>query len=380
MLPFSCQEKPDALPQNELQSETNEFFVTENAVSKIAENFAMNLNAANNNTLKSKKVYSLNKFKDEKGEDLLYIVNYDGGGFLIIPADNRVYPILAHSKENSFTTKESEIPNGVNLWVHYTKKAIKKVKGENKKQSHEMRMAWEKHLKNKNLKVIDPEPCEDETISIRYLQTNWDQYDGYNDSLDILTGCPAGEPITLNGKAYAGCIAIAMAQVMKYHEHPSSYNWNSMYNNLGTTATATLMRIIGDTVSMDYTCTKSTAPTINIVAALENVFNYSTSVTYGNYNYNTVKTELNNNRPVILSATDTYHDNEAHAWVCDGYQSRFYCDTGGTYLYFHMNWGWYSAECNGYYGFNMFDPIRTIYEYKEHLYSTNVKMVTGIKP
>ncbi len=383
ILPYSCQEKSDTLPQNDLQSEKNEFFVTENAVSKVVENFAMNLNASNKNSLKSKKTYSLNKFKDEKGEDLLYIVNYDEGGFLIIPADNRVYPILAHSETSSFTKNESDLKGGVTIWVKAMKEGIKKVKKENKKQSHEMKMAWDKYLKSSQLKVIDPDPCEDESYIIGpFLQTTWDQGVGYNNLCPTaaeMGGC--SNPLE-GGRALAGCVAVAMAQVMKYHQHPNSYSWSSMYNNLGTTATATLIRDIGDedAVDMDYTCTQSTASTNNIVAALENIFNYSTSVTYGNYDHNIVKTELNNNRPVILSSTDTYEPTEGHAWVCDGYAHLYTCETGNTWLSFHMNWGWYHGECNGYFGWNSFDPTRTIYEEKSYLFSTDLKMVTGIKP
>lgn len=31
-----------------------------------------------------------------------------------------------------------------------------------------------------------------------------------------------------NFQVYAGCVPIAMAQVMKYYQHPTNYNWSAM--------------------------------------------------------------------------------------------------------------------------------------------------------
>ncbi|MBU1013694.1 MAG: C10 family peptidase [Bacteroidetes bacterium] len=376
LLPFSCQEKPDAIPKNEFQIETNEFFIAENSAKMVAENFAKGFGSNTPNSLKTQKTYSLNNFLDEEnGEALLYIVNYDEGGFIIIPADNRVYPILAHSEESSFVTVESEIPDGVNLWVHYTKKAIKKVKRENKKQNLEMEKIWKRHLKVTSLKVYDPPgPCEDETINVGpFLQTVWHQWVGFNDSLDILSGCTE---LPYNGRAFVGCVTVAMAQVMKYHQHPSSYSWSSMPNIYGTSATHLLIRDIGISNSMDYLCSGSeTSTQTYVVPSLVNDFGYSSSATFvNNYNYITLKNELSNNRPVLMRADD---DNGlgGHTWVCDGYQSRFYCDSGGSYLYFRMNWGFINGLCNAYYySWNSsFDPL-------EFEFNTNLGMVIGIKP
>lgn len=380
LLPFSCQEKPDAISKNELQIENNEFFVGENSVKMVAENFAKGFGSNTPNSLKTQKTYSLNKFLDEEnGEALLYIVNYDDGGFLIIPADNRVFPILAQSETSSFGTEESELPGGINIWVQDIKKVIKKIKKENKEQSKEVKLAWEKYLRYSQLKVyIPPDPCEDQTIIVGpLLNTTWGQECGYNSLLQTETqlGC-SSLPCD---KAYTGCIATAMAQVMKYHQYPSSYSWSSMPNNEGTTATATLMYDIGQSIdNYNYSCTGSGVSYENlgnVVLSLENDFNYSTSVTlsnYSSYSFSTVTNEINYNRPVIFVGTDT-NTNTAHSWVCDGYQSRFYCDTGGTYLYSHLNWG-EDGDYDGYFGYNF------NFTKGSNVYDSNVKMITGIKP
>jgi len=179
------------------------------------------------------------------------------------------------------------------------------------------------------------------------------------------------------GRALAGCTAVATAQVMKYHQYPSSYAWNSMPNTDGAYATASLLREIGNVINMNYTCTGSFKPTSAIVPALENYFGYSTSATYANYtstSYVTVRSELNNNRPVILSGTDARFGNYGgHTWVCDGYIAGYYC-AGFNTLHFHMNWGFYYGSCNGYYAFNLFNPNYT----ENYVFNSDLKMVTGI--
>lgn len=377
LLPFSCHEKPDAIPKNELQIENNEFFVAENSIKMVAENFAKGFGSNTPNSLKTQKTYSLNEFLDEEnGEALLYIVNYDEGGFLIIPADNRVYPILAHSEENSFVTVESEIPDGVNIWVHYTKKAIKKVKKENKKQTHEMKLAWDKYLGFANLKVYDPDPCEDQiTIVGPLIQTHWDQDCGYNDFFptDTEVGC-SWLPC---GRAYTGCAITALAQIMKYHQHPNSYSWSSMPNDQGSSATAALMWDIAESVVIDPTCEGTNTTSTSYVPSLENDFGYSTSATlsnYTSYSYQTIENEIDNNRPVYMRGDDD-NDLGGHGWVVDGYKTSYYCETGCTWLQLHINWGW-SGSSDGYYGWSFtFNPYFEIYEF-----NTNLQMITGIKP
>lgn len=96
------------------------------------------------------------------------------------------------------------------------------------------------------------------------MQTTWGQGCGYNLELETLN-------CTLPcGKAYTGCVATAMAQIMRYHQHPTSFSWNSMTNNSGNFPIALLMKDIGKNVGMDYKCDgSSSADTENVVA---NVF------------------------------------------------------------------------------------------------------------
>ena len=146
-----------------------------------------------------------------------------------------------------------------------------------------------------------------------------------------------------------------------------------MPNNSGSTETARLMRDIGNSVGMSYSCNGSSADTKGRVAsAFTSSFGYS-SARYADYNSSTVIQQIRNNRPVILRGGrksgwwifSSYAD--GHAWVCDGYRySLIYsddCQTAWGYSYFHMNWGWNSTY-NGWFSLNNWNPGDYTFNYK----------------
>jgi hypothetical protein len=184
---------------------------------------------------------------------------------------------------------------------------------------------------------------------------------------------------------------------MKYFQHPATYNWSAMPNNFGSNATSQLMVDIGSTSSMDYGCDGSGTKLYKLVRPnpfqlsnnpFKNVFGY-TNALFGDFNRNTVVSELSQNKPVIMSGGEKkywaglipyYAD--GHAWVADGYMRGFACfydnygnvNGGYGYLLFHLNWGWgYSyRHLNGFFGFNNFSVNGDSYNYKR-------KMIYGIR-
>ena len=205
------------------------------------------------------------------------------------------------------------------------------------------------------------------------MNTSWYQTGGFNNELPY---------ITCNGsrfQVYAGCVPIAMAQVMKYHQYPSNYNWSSMPLTYATSTTANFIEdihnAIGNVYSGEpfYNCDGTgVISSANMGSVLIAQFNYTNAIT-ANYNYNTVKSNINYNRPVILSGSNSI---SGHMWVCDGYRTTsFYSDdcTGVSYLHFHMNWGWYNHVYNGWYSFGSFNPGNTNY-------NSNKKMIYNIIP
>lgn len=321
----------------------------------------------------------MNTFSDKNGEEVLYVVNFENGGFMLIPTDKRIYPILAYSDKNLFPTEESDLPENISYWVQETKKGIQKVKEDTKKQSKEIKIAWEKYLSSSILKNEPPigEPGDlcDDVIYTKgpLIQTEWGQRGGYNALVPTneSIGCSNLPPFE---HVPAGCATIATAQVMKYYEHPSNaFDWSTMENNLATLATATLIERVGYYNSTNYGCDESSVPNTNSTEyVLKTFYGYSSTVQKVDYNYATVKNELAYNRPVLFFGDDV--NGAGHVWVCEGYKTFYFCESGVTYLHFYMNWGWYGPG-NGWYGSSYCNPDGTPF-----ILNGDVKIVIGIKP
>lgn len=219
------------------------------------------------------------------------------------------------------------------------------------------------------------------------LTTTWGQNGGYNNYMPTKTCTPSYN----NGKAYTGCVATAMAQIIRYHEYPSTYNYSVMPNilyytdttSLGAGAISLLMLDAAVSLPSTYKCdgTEAAVNNIDIVNSFKNFFNYSSSITKGAFSYSTVKSELNNNRPVLLTAYRNeilFWGINGHAWVTDGYLNYFTCTNpynnhdGYETLLFHMNWGWNGTD-NGWFGYNNWAPGTYNYQYDK-------EMVIGIMP
>jgi hypothetical protein len=211
------------------------------------------------------------------------------------------------------------------------------------------------------------------------VETRWNQDAPYNNL------CP------LDGisRSMTGCVATAMAQIMKYHEHPTTrtepiptytttdkkikvpdtahpianvtnYNWTQMLNSYISststqkTAVATLMYHCGASVEMNYTADESGANSRKVVTALKTYFDYDAGTTYLGRNYhsyeewvNLLKTELKANRPVYYDGYGKLGDDVfGHAFVCDGYD---------TADFFHFNWGW-GGSSDGYFELSALNP------------------------
>lgn len=110
--------------------------------------------------------------------------------------------------------------------------------------------------------------CNTKTYSVApLLSTVWHQGVGFNNHAPYKNCSNLS-----NGRALAGCVAIAGAQVMNYLEYPSNYNFNLMYNFNGSDETSRLIRDIGNAVDMDYGCGSSGAKTKDLAKAFKDNF------------------------------------------------------------------------------------------------------------
>ena len=388
LLMFSCSQDYETENTN---IDLQENFVELSKAKDIAEEiyFENKTNTSSSNKRTSNKstkrtIKNLNEIKNGKGKTSFYVINYNEGGFIILSADKRIEPIIGYSENSKFDTDEGLYPLGLKFWIEDTKKQITGIQNSNIEQSDVVKLAWEKvehSLTSSNnsifAKPIDPDPdCYEHEVTVTVgplLYSTWGQLGGFNDALPFIT-CD-GFPF----QVFAGCVPIAMGQVMKYYEHPTNYTWTSMPWPSATATTANFISDIHDAIdnvypdNPSYFCDGTGVSTsANMGNVLKTEFDYSFA-DWGNYDYLTVKSNLDNNRPVILSGDNGV---AGHMWVCDGYtQTSYYFDdcTGIVYYpRFYMNWGW-DGNFNGYYAYYNFNPANTNF-------NNNKKMIYNIIP
>ena len=230
------------------------------------------------------------------------------------------------------------------------------------------------------------------------LTTTWNQTTPYNDN------CP-----TLGAKrCYTGCVATAMAQIMKYHNYPAqgtgtstayttgngkltipsvnfavNYNFNTMGSAAPSTTTekanvARLMYHCGASVQMNYDTSGSGAPSANVVTALRTYFGYDRSILLRERNYFTnlaweqmIKTQLDASQPVYYAGYGTTGGvTTGHAFVCDGYNNSGY---------FHFNWGW-GGSYNGNFVTTALNPGTGGAGSGSGTYNNDQSIIINIKP
>jgi len=294
---------------------------------------------------------------DSKKDTLIFIVNDTiNNNWVIIAADERVWPIIAYSLNGRYN-ENNQAPAFIE-WLENQKKEIEFIRQNNIHSNSRISQQWA------NLSSSSLKSAQVITEVLPLLKTTWNQGCYYN----VL--CPS-DANGQCGHVWTGCVATSMAQIMKYWNYPTNgngsysylhstygnlsanfgsttYQWAQMPNNVTSQndAVATLMFHCGVSVNMDYSPVTSGAdePRDPLVGA----FKYSPNAQYVNKSAysesdwtNLLKSELDSKRPIYYSGNST---NSGHAWVCDGYQNSDY---------FHFNWGWGGSQDGYYYLGNM---------------------------
>lgn len=79
----------------------------------------------------------------EDGQDLMYVFNYEDGGFVIVGSTRNYYPILAYSDEGTFVLQEDMGP--VDVWLDETKVCIKNSSSLSAEKKAEMQQLWARY-------------------------------------------------------------------------------------------------------------------------------------------------------------------------------------------------------------------------------------------
>ncbi|QOG01919.1 C10 family peptidase [Flavobacterium sp. MDT1-60] len=379
---FSCSKDNESENLKDVQQEN---FVDSTLAKEIASEILFktetnsSVSKSTSTNITKKNIESITEVKNDQGNTVFYIINYKAKGYILLSADNREQPIVAFSEDSKFVLDADANDFGLKTWFNNTKKQITSIQNSSAKQTEEKKIQWRQvknMLANNNIfSKIPADQCFEHTTSVSkgpFLQSSWQQAKGFNSALKYIS-CDGDD-----FQVYAGCVPISMAQVMRYYQYPTNYNWSAMPMEDASSTTANFIADIHTAIGsifegqLYYNChATGVIKSADMGKVLKSKFNY-TSADTAPYNYSTVKANLEAGKPVLLVGAGNAG---AHMWVCDGYSaSSFYSAdcTGSSTLYFHMNWGWKNGENNGFYAYNNFNP--SIYTFNEALVMTyNIK-------
>jgi hypothetical protein len=328
-------------------------------------------------------------------------------GFVIVSATDNDQPVIGYSTESLFPANFSNIglSNLLTRWsgeLHY-------VKLNNIIATPKAAPLWAAYR-------LGQAPSSEKTTSVApFCQTTWDQNTEYSSGPNLYNNyCPGG---TGTNQAVTGCVATAMAQIMKYWSYPvkgrlssqysdetsggysenygtlscnyadSTFLWATMpltLTNQSTTAQidaiGTIMKCAGVSVDMDYSPTGSGAEVLQSQAggATAPCAQYSYVHYFGYQSIiqgivltgtgesggisttaftDSLEADLNIGRLVQVQGTDATQG--GHTWVCDGYETS-------PSTMFHMNWGW-RGFADGYFAITNLDVTAEQIDFTENI-------------
>lgn len=287
---------------------------------------------------------------DSCGNNTVYLFD-SKDGFVVTPADD-AFPALLGYGDSQIYDSTDNLPTGFNEWLQYMSRCI----SESPVDENEFSAGY----------------SVGEAIAPLCI-TSWGQGEPFN------LECPE-----YNGeRCLSGCVATAMAQVMKYHNWPpqgkgeltyraekigtdiytdfSQYtlDWENMLGDYSASsateqqrqAVAHLLRGLGGSVRMNYFPTASGADINDATQALLKYWDYSDDIRYIRRSWFTLRDwsqllydALKNYGPILYGG---FSSASAHAFVCDGY------DGEGL---FHFNWGW-DGKADGYFAIDFLNPV-----------------------
>ena len=327
-----------------------------------------------------------------------YVFNITGRkGFVMVSADDKVIPVLAYSNESSFDI--NKISPSTTFWIGGYQKQISAAIAADVTAKPGTTQRWNE------LETGTGSSSTARTTSsgvTPLLSTTWDQ-SAYFGPATYNEYCP--NTALSGGLSVTGCVATAMAQVMKFWSWPSvgtgshtytdptsgatltanysatPYQWSLMpamltpaSSSAQINAVATLMLQAGISVDMSYSASGSGSYVLSLESygincaqyALPTYFHYKPTLQgiprfgevpgYGDPIVDSIaeatwismlQAELNAGRPMLYDGEEPA-DAGGHCWVLDGWEST-------SSVMFHFNWGW-SGLSDGYYTVDNLDP------------------------
>ena len=286
----------------------------------------------------------------------VYVFERETEGFVLIAGEDAARPVLGYSLKGHFAP-EAQLPVNFRDLLDWYVAVINKARQEGWKPSAPIRALWD-----------EPTKASPASSPVKLTTAEWDQGSPYNDLCPRVDGqeCPCG------------CVATAMAIIMRYHSWPERgngalpsydfgwdydmnqyrfhvegfslghvYEWDKMslsgsFSTEGKAQVARLCYDLGVMSSMDYAPEGSGASGDSPILLAE-YFGYDKQMRYydrGDYSdarwEELIRDEIDAGRPVFHCGSS---NRGGHAVVLDGYDDQ---------RYFSINYGW-GGYMNAYY-------------------------------
>ena len=343
-----------------------------NVSMKQAEKVAMNFYFERYNmfqgeiTMDQINIQSVHTEKDAQ-QTYYYVFHLKPAGFVIVPADDCLVPVLGYSFEHNYVA-ENQPPN-VQWWFQQYKDQVRFVRENALQPELHILEQWD-HYMDEDFRYLPAKTTTREVAPL--LTTLWDQGWPYN------YYCPATPTGGSGGHVIAGCQATAIAQILFYWGWPEHgqgyteyipalnpqyglqvadyentfYRFDEMVDSPVTvnTAIAEIIYHVAVNFHTDFTPNISMVDSIFILnhqaAADSTAFHFKLLPTFFHYrdsmpevNWKNLMLEMLDASAPIFYAGYSDYPIIGHFFVCDGYQSK---------NYYHFNMGW-SGSSNGYY-------------------------------
>ena len=323
---------------------------------------------------------------NENAEVSFYLINYeDNAGYALVSTDERTTPVYMYAEEGNITTEAFEEVPPLAIFME---EAVANYEAEVASYGADepIDIGFPPGMDGR-MGILDGEiyylNIDTTYVNVGpYSCTQWHQQDPYGNLCDNLI---------------AGCVPVAMGQIMAYYKHPASFgdttfDWELMTaqpsfssaTTPGATNVMELLHKIGITADADYSDPNSTGVEPGMMPITFLLWGYSCSM-LNTYSSNTIINDLNSGKPVIAGGYRYNEKNEyvGHSWVIHGYHcirqiQRYYYTTppyelhttiiNPTY-YFRNNLG---QKTTGYHDLYLLDT--------EFIYPIDKKMITGIEP
>lgn len=325
------------------------------------------------------------KTRSDSTAPLAYIINFENNqGYAIMSADERMPSLLCFVENGNLSPNDTiQNPGELIFFQGLDDYYQRKIKGFNPIDKLDTGIASHPVYNIDDGPYVIYGPWENTVYKIGgYCPVKWGQRSPYNDYC----------PIKKGERTLAGCVAVAVGQLMATHRYPSYYNdysfdWNAMTSSkwayhISEDAQHQISRLMQQlgrpkNLNMDYGRKKSGAKFQHSMRTLSN-FGYTNPGELIKYDISQITGDLKAGYPVLCSGFSRKSKFEifditiaswlekGHVWLLHGLleRKRSYAlhDSDGsivgsgieTVYYPLCNWGW-NGDKDGYYLSNVFD-------------------------